>query len=593
MKQMNGHSPLASHLSEDIVPLADKPPPGLASDRNIAENFAKATNLSLISIDGSGVIEFANPSALSLFGYAPEEMIGRPITIIIPERMRGAHTSGLSRVAAGEKPNLGGKTVEVSAIRKDGSEFPIEITLSIWWDDRGICAGAVIKDISERRDRENRLLRLASQDTLTGLHNRNRFTDLLQAELLASRQATVIMIDLEGFKDINDTHGHAVGDSLLQAIGVRLPYMLPAGAEVARFGGDEFVLLLPGVGDTAAASREAAAIMDAFSTPFDVGGNVLDVGASIGFAIAPHHGTEAEELIASADFALNRAKGVGRRVCTMFDRAMRNETLARLILRDELLNALRKGELVLHYQPQVRLDSGRIFGLEALIRWQKPGLGLLLPGAFLPALEQSALALDIGWWTLEEACRQVASLERAGHSIKMGVNLFPAQLWSPHLCRKVAEAIARHGIRPESLELEVTEAIALHDDGKALEVLTQLRGMGVGIAFDDFGTGYASLSSLQRYPLTTLKIDRGFVTDLMTRPQDAAITRALITMSRDLGLETIAEGIETEDQETVLRSLGCPAAQGYRYGKAMPPADILAVLARTNTADATERRSRA
>jgi diguanylate cyclase (GGDEF)-like protein/PAS domain S-box-containing protein len=546
----------------------------VSADDEIASNFARATHLALISISGEGNIEFVNGSALKLFGYVKDEMLGKPITIIIPERMRGAHSSGLTRVAAGEKPNLGGKTVEVSAIRKDGTEFPIEITLSIWRDKDRMYAGAVIKDISERRERDNKLLRLASQDTLTGLHNRHRFTELLKAELASERPATLILMGLDGVKDVNDTHGHGVGDSLLQAVGVRLPYMLKAGAEVARFGGEEFAILIPNLGDPIVASQEVSAIMDGFSAPFDIGGHVLELDASIGYAISPAHGNDDEELVASADFALYRARAAGKRSVRMFEPSMRSESVARRSLRDELRRALGHGELVMHYQPQVYLATGEVFGCEALIRWQHPERGLLLPGAFLPALDQSSLTLDIGWWTLDEACRQLSQINAVGHRLRMGVNLFPAQMRSPNLCRKVADGMEKHGIDPSDLELEVTESVALHDNDKSLEALSALRAMGVGIAFDDFGTGYASLSSLQRYPLTTLKIDRGFIRDIFTHPQDAAITKALITMSGELGLLTVAEGIETAEQEAALREYGCLAAQGYRFGKPMSGNDF-------------------
>jgi diguanylate cyclase (GGDEF)-like protein/PAS domain S-box-containing protein len=541
----------------------------------IAAHFTNATNLALISIDSEGTIEFVNPAAATLFGYTIEDMIGSPISIIIPERMRGSHSSGLARVASGHQPNLGGKTVEVFARKNDGQEFPIEITLSIWNDGRGVCAGAVIKDISERRERENRLLRLASQDTLTGLHNRHRFCDLLQLEISAGRPTSVILLDLDGFKDVNDTHGHAVGDSLLQSIAVRLPYRLRPDAEIARFGGDEFAVMLPSIGDPIAVKAEADAIVEAFSSPFDVGGYHIDIGVSVGYALAPIHGADADELIASADFALYGAKSAGGRRSEMYNPFMRSATLAMRSLRDEMRIALQIGDFTLFYQPQVRLDTGAIFGFEALIRWRHPERGLLLPGAFLPALDQSVLALEIGWWTLDEACRQAAMLCAAGHDgLKMSVNLFPAQIRAPNLCGKVTDALEKYRLDPGLLELEVTESIALHDNDRSLEVLTALRRIGVGIAFDDFGTGYASLSSLQRYPLTTLKIDRGFIQDLLTRPGDAAITRALIAMSSDLGLETIAEGIETEAQEAALRALGCPAAQGYRYGRPMPAAEL-------------------
>ncbi|MCM2474312.1 EAL domain-containing protein [Rhizobium sp. CG5] len=558
--------------------------------KTISANFANATELALISIDGLGRIEFANPAALSLFGYTPNEMIGSPIDIIIPERLRHAHGLGLSRVAQGAEPKLKGKTVEVVALKKDGSEFPIEVALSIWRDQRGLSAGAIIKDISERRERDTRLLRLASQDTLTGLCNRHKFNDLLRAEFSRGAAATVLLLDLDGFKDVNDTHGHGIGDALLQAIGVRLNFALSENATLARFGGDEFAVLLPGTADPLAAGREAVAMIHAFEKPFEIGGQVLDLGVSIGFALAPLHGADEEELVASADFALYRAKQAGGRTSRMFDPTMRNENLARRAQRDELIKALRNNELVLHYQPQIYLDSGRIFGAEALIRWQHPKRGLLLPSTFLPSLEQSSLALEVGWWVLEEACRQSAEWRDAGHStVKMSINLFPVQFKSPHICQKVREAIKRHGLNPAQLELEITESVALNDDSRSLDVLTNLRNLGVGIAFDDFGTGYASLSSLQRYPLTTLKIDRGFVQDMLTTPRDAAITRALISMSTDLGLETIAEGIESPAQEAALRALGCQAGQGYLYGKPMPARDMETVFAAAASAGPKRR----
>jgi diguanylate cyclase (GGDEF)-like protein/PAS domain S-box-containing protein len=555
------------------------------NNAKIVVNFAQATDLALISIDAEGAIRFVNPSASRLFGYEPEEMIGCPITIIIPERMRGAHTSGFVRVAGGQKPNLGGKTVEVSAIKKNGAEFPIEITLSVWRDADGFGAGAIIKDISERRERDAKLLRMANQDTLTGLPNRHKFNEVLKDQLEAGRPTTVVLIDLDGFKDVNDTHGHAVGDSLLQAIAVRLPYLLRSDAVVARFGGDEFGVLLPGVSDPLVAHSQAAGILNAFATSFDVGGHVLDLGASIGFAIAPSHGGDEEEVVACADYALYNAKAAGGRSCRMFDASMKGKTLARRSLRDELLHALKSKQLELHYQPQINLKTGRIYGVEALIRWHHPVRGLLLPGAFLPALEQSALALEIGWWTLDRACTQAARLTTLGYDVKVGVNLFPAQMRAPNLCNKVAAAIARHGISPSSLELEVTETIALHDDDRSFEVMTALRELGVGIAFDDFGTGFASLSSLQRYPLTTLKIDRGFIANIIDRPGDAAITRALVMLSKELGLDTIAEGVETEEQERAIVALGCPSAQGYRYGRPMPAADLERLLTKAHEPD--------
>ncbi|WP_075292845.1 putative bifunctional diguanylate cyclase/phosphodiesterase [Pararhizobium arenae] len=553
----------------------------MTTRRNVAATvakFAEATNYALISIDSEGKIEFVNPSGCALFGYERDEMMGHPITIIIPERMRGSHMMGFARAAAGAAPNLGGKTVEVFALRKDGSEFPIEITLSVWRDRKGFSAGAIIKDISERRDRESRLLRLASQDDLTGLHNRHQFMQILDDSLQNGEGAAVILIDLDGFKDVNDSHGHAVGDALLQAVGVRLPYLLEPTAAIARLGGDEFAVFLPGMADPLALQKEAAKILDAFRRPFNLGGLVLDLASSIGIAISPHHGRDSSELVASADFALYRAKNAGGRCSRLFDHTMRGEANAHRTTRDELRTALREGQLAMYYQPQINLPTKEVIGFEALIRWHHPVKGLLTPGAFLPSLEQSALALEIGWWTLDQACAQISRLNRSGSTFRIGVNLFPSQFRALNLRDKVEAAISKHAIRACDLELEITEEVALSSDDRSLQTLCEIREMGVGIAFDDFGTGFASLSSLQRYPITKLKIDRSFVCNIQSSKSDAAIARALISLSRDLGVETIAEGVETDEQEEMLQSLSCPLAQGFRYGRPMAENELRSYL---------------
>jgi diguanylate cyclase (GGDEF)-like protein/PAS domain S-box-containing protein len=559
--------------------------------RSTVLNFSDATGLAFFSINATGKIEFVNRAALDLFGYERSEMVGQPIDIIIPDRLRGAHNAGLARVLAGGTTRLIGKTVEVVARKRDETEVPIEISLSLWTDERGIGMGAIIRDISDRRERDARLLRMANRDTLTGLSNRHHFENLLQEALSESGSTTVALLDLDGFKDVNDSLGHAVGDDLLQAVAVRLPSVLPADVTVARFGGDEFAILFPKDIVTDQAEASIRAVLTAFELPFEVGGHVFQLEASIGFALAPAHGEDAEELLASADFALYKAKQAGGNAMLMFEPDMRNDSIARRSTQDELLHALQGGELVLHYQPQVSLSDGHIFGMEALIRWHHPKHGLLFPGAFLPALESSSLALPVGWWVLNEACRQAAEWKAKDlPPIKVSVNLFAAQYRAGTLVQHVIDALADHGLDTSSLCLEVTETIALLNNDNALIAVRTLRDLGVGIAFDDFGTGYASLSSLQRFPLTTLKIDRSFISDMLANPHDAAITRAMLTMGNDLGLETIAEGIETEEQELALRMLGCKAGQGYRFGKALPPEQATAFLM---TAGKTQRTKRA
>jgi diguanylate cyclase (GGDEF)-like protein/PAS domain S-box-containing protein len=557
----------------------------------MAQNFADAMTLALIVVDGHGAIQFANPAFCALFGYQPDEIKGQPITLIIPERMRGAHSAGMANVAAGAKPGLGGKAVEVSALKSDGSEFPIEITLSTWKIDSGFWAGAAIKDISERRERDSKLMRLASHDTLTGLPNRHEFTTLLAQKLASGVPCSLFLLDLDGFKEVNDAHGHVMGDSLLQAVAVRVPYLLGDRASVGRLGGDEFAVLYADSGDPLLAQREASTLIDAFRKPFSLGGLDLELGVSIGIAIAPLHGEDADELIASADFALYRAKAAGGRAYRFFEPSMRSESQAKRDMRDDLRRALRQRELELYYQPQVEFVSRRIIGFEALIRWNHPQHGLLLPGRFLPSLEQSALATEIGWWTLDEACQMAAALNEGGNGCKVAVNLFAQQFRSPHLRDRVIEAVQRHGIAPSCLEIEVTEEVTLNDDGTSLQTLKSIRDIGVGVAFDDFGTGYASLSSLQRYPLTTLKIDRGFIRDIQTSASDAAIARALVAMSREMRLDTIAEGIETEAQAAVLLAMGCSQGQGYLYGRPMPAKDALAFYHQIERPAGTRRRA--
>jgi diguanylate cyclase (GGDEF)-like protein/PAS domain S-box-containing protein len=540
-------------------------------------------NLALIVVDSQGNIRFANAAFCAMFGYEAEQVRGRQITMIIPERMRGAHSAGMANAASGAKPGLAGKPVEVSALKSDGTEFPIEITLSMWTSEGEFWAGATIRDISERRERDARLMRLASHDTLTGLRNRHEFMTVLAEKLSSGAACSLLMIDLDGFKDVNDMHGHLVGDSLLQAVGVRLPYLLGDKTVIGRLGGDEFAVLFADSGDPVVAEREAARILDAFRKPFSLGGLELELGASIGIALAPAHGREAEELLASADFALYRAKAAGGRAYRFFETSMRNESQAKRDMRDRLRRALHKNELEIYYQPQVDLSTRKVVGFEALIRWNHPDLGLLLPGAFLPSLEQSSLASDIGWWTIEEACQVAADLNRQDGRYRIAVNLFPQQFRSPHLCDRVSDALERHQVAPEWLELEITEEVALNDADASVQALKAIRDIGVGVAFDDFGTGFASLSSLQRYPLTTLKIDRGFIRDIRTRTSDAAITRALVAMSTEMGLRTVAEGIEGPEQESVLRDIGCQEGQGYLYGRPMRKEDALRCINNAGT----------
>lgn len=416
------------------------------------------------------------------------------------------------------------------------------------------------------------LYRLANFDILTGLANRGRFYRLVERTLLSLSPAAVLMIDLDGFKDVNDTLGHAIGDGILWEVAARLTELIPPGGTAARIGGDEFAILLPQMSEFDIALMLARMIVARIAQPIRIEEHEVRVGASCGVALAPLHAQEALELIEDADLALFKAKSTGRGRAFAFAQALRMEASARRLYAMELHRAVNDSEFVLFYQPQIRLSDTALVGAEALIRWYHPTRGLLSPAAFLPALEGGPLAATVGAWVLDEACAQAALWRRSGlETFRMAVNLFGAQFRVGDLAIDVFAALERHGLPPEALELEVTENIALGHDDVVLETLQRLHKHGVGIAFDDFGTGYGSLSLLKQYPVTRIKIDKSFVQGMLVSKRDASVVQAVLDMARNFELATIAEGIETAAQASYLTAIGCEEAQGYLYGKPMAP----------------------
>ncbi len=415
------------------------------------------------------------------------------------------------------------------------------------------------------------LYRLANYDGLTGLANRGRFYRRVEDALACPLSVAVIMIDLDGFKDVNDTLGHAVGDAVLREVAARLAGQIGSGDLVARIGGDEFAILLPDVTASLQATEIALTVSAAIARPIMVDDQEIRVAASCGMALAPSQAQDPMELVGDADLALFKAKAEGRGRVAVFQPAFRNEATARRLYGMEIHRAVDEGEFLLFYQPQTRLSDGALTGAEALIRWRHPQRGLLSPAAFLPALERGPLAATVGTWVLDEACAQAAIWRRNGFpDFRMGVNLFGAQFRVGDLERDVTEALERHGLPPSALELEITENIVLNHDDVALGALERMRDAGIGIAFDDFGTGFASLSLLKRYPLTRIKIDKSFTDGFLTSKQDASVIRAILDMARNFDLETIAEGIEEAQQQQGLRAQGCDEGQGYFFGKPMP-----------------------
>lgn len=526
----------------------------------------------MICADADGCITYWNRAAASMFGIAPEAALGASLDLIVPEQMRGAHVAGMKRLAQGGEPRIVGRVVEVIAQHVDGRIFPIEMSLARWERDGQLFFGSVIRDVSERRRSQDRLHHLAHFDQLTLLPNRTLFIERLEGTLAGADAATVLLVDLDRFKEVNDHLGHQAGDAVLCEAARRLKQCVSAAdATVARIGGDEFAIIMPKSADLFAASYTADTILDAFDNAFIFDERECKVGCSIGIAFAPNDGTTTAELLGNADLALYKAKHAGGRL-ELFTPSLRARSATRRHVEKELERAVEQHELELFYQPQVRLRDKAIIGAEALMRWRHPEKGLLAPASFISVLESMRLADAVGKWVLKQACMQAAAWQDLLPGFRMGVNLFEAQVHSPSLASDVQHALALFGLPASCLELEITENTVIDKDDGCVASLRRLRDCGISLAFDDYGTGFASLSLLKRFPLSRLKIDRSFVRDIAVDAEDQAIVAAVVSLGRQFNLGTIAEGIETPEQELLLQACGCQEAQGYRYGKPMDAA---------------------
>ena len=433
-------------------------------------------------------------------------------------------------------------------------------------------------EIAERRIADERIVHMAHHDVLTGLPNRTLLTDRVEQAITRARRSdgklAVLFLDLDRFKNVNDSLGHSVGDQLLQAVAARLASCLREGDTAARLGGDEFIISLPDVSNGAEAALVAARILDELGKPFTVSGHRLPADVSIGIALYPDDGDCAQTLLRNADTAMYHAKESGRANFQFFSEQMTERVSRRLSTETSLRRALERGELVLHYQPLIELASGRIDGAEALARWPRPDGRLVSPADFIPIAEETGLIVPLGEWALREACTQAKAWQSQQPGLRIAVNLSARQFRQKHLARMVEQTLRDTGLEPALLELELTEGMLMHHAEETVQTLAQLAEMGVQLAIDDFGTGYSSLSYLKRFPIHTLKIDRSFVKDLSTDPNDAAIVTAIVGMARGLGLGVTAEGVETEAQASFLRSLSCDLAQGFHFGRPMSAADL-------------------
>jgi diguanylate cyclase (GGDEF)-like protein/PAS domain S-box-containing protein len=536
-----------------------------------------ASPVAIICCDLERKVFIWNRAAEHIFGYTAEEKIGQTSSITPPAEADDSR-SWFERVINGETM----RDLHLKRARKDGRLIDVRLAAAPMFNPDGSVRGVVraYEDITERRRAEDQLQRVAHYDQLTGLPNRLSLQKQLGRLLSGggTKEPTAIaLFDLDGFKDVNDTLGHSTGDLLLIEVGSRLTEVVGARGQVCRLGGDEFIVVIPGCGDPLEIGGIIDAALQRLAEPYEINDQILHIAGSAGSAIAPADGKSVDELIANADLALYQAKADGGRGCRFYMPVMRAQAQARHSLGVELRRAHDAREFELYYQPQVRLSDEAVVGAEALIRWRHPERGILAPGIFIDTLAASSIAPAVSRWIVETACTATAKWRAEGLALgRIGVNLFPTQLGDDALLTDIDEVLQMTGLPAGMLELEITENVALNFEDA--EVLQKLRDKGLMLAFDDFGTGYASLSYLTRFPLARIKIDRSFVAKITDDAGDAAIVRSLIAMAHNLGLEVIAEGVETRAQAEFLLKERCQEAQGFLFGRPLPATEFEALL---------------
>jgi diguanylate cyclase (GGDEF)-like protein/PAS domain S-box-containing protein len=549
----------------------------------------------ILVIRRNGRVEHANASALKLFGYERDELVGSLVEMLVPEQFRHLHNG--NRNDYFDHPHIRpmGTGLDLSGVRKDGATIPVDITLGPFGDEHDLVVCA-IRDMTSHKElihaiseKNLELHNLAYYDHLTGLPNRGHLLQLLQQAIIDAerhgRLVAVFFLDVDRFKNINDSLGHAAGDELLKQITPRLSAAVRPGDTVARYGGDEFVIVLANVARVDDIGHLAQNVFAQFKLPFKIFDKELMITPSVGIALCPQDGKTPELLLKNADAALHHAKKSGRDNYKFFTSDLNMRIEKQLSLEMALHQAIKRQEFVLHYQPQVDLQSGVIVGVEALIRWRCNG-ALVSPLDFIPVAEDTGLIVAIGEWVTRTACTQAVTWKDAGlQPVSMSVNLSTRQLRDPDLINSVQEILLSTGIDPELLKFEITESALMLDPEKSGETLSQLSAMGVSMALDDFGTGYSNLSYIKNFPIDELKVDKSFVRDITIEPNDAVLTQAIINLAHSLGIKVVAEGVETIPQLAFLKLRGCDIIQGYLYAKPMPADELTNLLTENRRLD--------
>jgi diguanylate cyclase (GGDEF)-like protein/PAS domain S-box-containing protein len=517
-----------------------------------------------------GVITSWNRGAEKIYGYTRDEVVGRDLSFLLPPERQAEIQAIMERVLSGQSIEC----LETQRLTRTGSAIDVSLSVSPIKDASGHIAGAstIARDITQRKVAEKQVQFLAYYDALTGLPNRTLLQDRLAKALASARRqknkVALLFLDLDRFKTINDSLGHSVGDLVLQQVAERLKKWGREQDTVARVGGDEFLIVLTAVKEPADAAVAAERLMDTMTAEFIAQGRSLSISCSIGIGIFPEHGTDGETLIKNADAAMYCAKENGRNNFQFFTKEMNAQAVERLMMESGLRLALAKKELFLMYQPQIEIATGRITGLEALLRWQHPELGLVPPDKFIRIAENSGMIMPIGEWVLRTACSQARKWQDEGFlAVPVAVNVSAVQFRQAGFCELIGRVLYETGLAPQYLELELTESLLLSNADTMFSVLQDLRAMGLKLAIDDFGTGYSSLSYLRQFPVGKLKIDRSFIRDVVVNPDDAAIATAIIGMAKSLNLKVIAEGVEDEAQMSFLRARQCDEIQGYYFSK--------------------------
>jgi diguanylate cyclase (GGDEF)-like protein/PAS domain S-box-containing protein len=545
--------------------------------RDYIDNILKGMNEAIIVTSNDGTIKRINRATTMLLGYDEDELVGTSIDHVVDQKKTGTliedGRSGIPKEAFFES--------------KFGDSIPVSYTCSVVDGVNGDSENRIYaaQNISERRRAEQRIRYLARIDALTKIPNRMQFQHLLQRAIARARRAgkplCLFYIDIDHFKEINDTFGHLAGDATLETVAERLTAALPENSVIGRLAGDEFAVIVNDFGPDGAeqTDRLARSLLDRLADPFFVQEHEVFMTASMGIAYYPNDAPNVIDLIRNADAALYSAKKSGGNVFAYYLPQMNEAAVERLMTKSRLKRAFERDELLVHYQPKYNLETGEVFGAEALVRWELPDRGLILPSDFIPLAEETNLIIEIGEWVLDKVCEDFRVWQRSTTTPgRVSVNLSLKQLRQPNFIKRIGSIMRSHEVSPTSLELEITETTLMENPERTIKLLDQLYALGLHLAIDDFGTGYSSLSALQQFPISTLKIDKSFVRDVAINPDDATIVGTIVQMGRNLNMDVVAEGVETEDQLNFLQQLDCTYVQGLLFGEPMSTDNYLELL---------------